>query len=129
MKKLFISAIIYVLLTNSCRSQKEVYPEGEWHRNCISFKENLDGYQMGGLPCQTMDIPKFRLQKGKSFETLAIYHSFDGTQTSNDSIILTGDLSKDGQILEIKYTLNSNIISQTFEAGPITEICTMIGCN
>ncbi|WP_159467495.1 hypothetical protein [Dyadobacter sp. 3J3] len=129
MKKLFISLTICAVLSNSCKSEKEIFPEGEWHRNCISFRENLDGYQLGGLPCQFMDVPNLRIQKDKPFETMAIYHSFDGSGFSNDTIALNGNLSKDGQTLRLNYMLGSNSVDLTLVAGHSTELCTSIGCN
>jgi hypothetical protein len=110
-----------------CRSEDPL-PVSIWSQNCVQLSPAPDGYRLSGLCCAYVILPRLTLRANQSFAVDAQYFAFTGAGYAGLPIQVNGNLSADGRLLTINYTIAGSVTSYRLEPGEATTFC-YCGCN
>jgi hypothetical protein len=128
MKQNLLFLIIITVMMIECRSNTDVLPTGVWSAGCVELAPYQGSYRLSGMCCAYLLIPKIELNQARSFTVTGSYHAFTGAGFSNVPILITGQLSSNGNELTIGYSLNSSPVTYRLTSGPAKLAC-FCGCD
>lgn len=99
-----------------------------WADGCVQLAPDSSGYQLNGMCCAYLIIPKIKLNENRQFSTNANYYAFTGAGFAPNPTEIAGQLSPDGRMLTITYSVGSTTRTLRMRPGPATVTCDCF-CN
>lgn len=119
--------VLWVCLVG-CR-QEEPTAIDTWAQNCVQLSPDPEGYRLTGLCCAYIIIPRLTLRTNQPVSVDAQYVTSTGAGYTRLPIRVNGQLSADGRVLAINYTIDGTTTSYRLEPGIATMYCHCAPCD
>jgi len=104
-------------------SSKDPLPISTWSAGCVGFAPYQEGYRLDGICCAYIVLPKVKLDKSHTFTVKADYYTFTGASYVPIPTVVKGQLSSDGKVLTITYSINALASTHRLQPGAVTTFC------
>lgn len=94
-----------------------------WSQNCVQLSPDPEGYRITGLCCAYIILPRFTLRANRPFSVDAQYVTSTGAGYTGIPTRVNGQLSADGRVLMISYTIGGTTTIYRLEPGQATMFC------
>ncbi|QDK81582.1 hypothetical protein EXU85_24410 [Spirosoma sp. KCTC 42546] len=85
-------------------------------------------YRLTGLCCEYIILPEIKLDNNRAFSTQGTYFTFTGAGFASIPITISGQVSLNGNLLTIRYSVNSTLATYSLRPGKAT-MAYLCGCD
>lgn len=117
--------VLLGLATLACSPKDSLSPNGQlpvdtWAVGAAQLSPDPDGFRLTGLCCAYLIIPQIALDQNRQFTIKASYHAYTGAGYSSIPATASGQLSTDGMILTLTYSVGSDVRTLQMRPGSAT---------